>query len=292
MYGALYGLHEPPFDLAPDPRFLYSTRQHREAQATLRFGLTTPRGFTVLIGDVGTGKTTLAFAALAELNHSEHRCLLLTNPTLEREEFYDFLARGFGLSEAARSSKTQFVAELRPLLQRRSAAGGMTSLIVDEAQSLPDLLLEEVRLLGNMEAPGARPLNIVLMGQPELAVRLDEPSLRQLKQRFSLRCELTPFSLDETASYIAGRLRIAGGSAAAIFTRQAVVAVYQASSGLPRTINVLCDNALISGFAEQITPVTASLVEEVARDFKLSAGEDKPKFRPAFGAMGRPSSTH
>ena len=154
------------------------------------------------------------------------------------------------------------------MLERRIVGGGVTTLIVDEAQSLSHQLLEEIRLLGNMEAPGRKLLNIVLLGQSELGARLDEPSLRQLKQRISLRCELTPLSLNETASYIAGRLRIAGGSAPDIFTRDAVVAVYEYSAGVPRTINVICDNTLISGYAEQVIPVTAAIVEEVSRDFR------------------------
>ena len=219
-----------------------------------------------MIGEAGVGKSTLAHAAVAELKGSEHRCLLMTNPTLERGEFYDFLARGFGLSIAAMRSKTQFFAELQPQLELRSASGGVTTLIVDEAQSLSHLLLEEVRLLGNMEAPGLKLLNVVLLGQSELVARLDEPSLRQFKQRVSLRCELTTLNLNETASYIAGRLRIAGGSAADIFTRDAVMAVYECSAGVPRTINVLCDNALISGYAEQVIPVTAAIVEDVSRE--------------------------
>ena len=273
VYGTFYGLQTAPFDLSADPRFLFLTPHHREAQATLRFGLTTPRGFTVVIGDAGAGKTTLANAAVAELNGSEHRVLLLTNPTLERSEFYDFLARGFGLSRAARSSKTQFFVELQPLLQQRISAGGVTTLIVDEAQSLSHELLEEIRLLGNIETPGLKLLNVVLLGQPELGARLDEPSLRQLKQRISLRCELAHLNLNETASYIAGRLRIAGGNAAAIFTRDAVIAVHEASKGVPRTINVLCDNSLISGYAEQVVPVTATIVKEISHDFRLETTE-------------------
>ena len=210
VYGEFYGLNDPPFDLSPDPRFLFLTPQHREARATLTYALTAPRGFTVLIGEAGAGKSTLAHAAVADLNGSEHRCVLLTNPTLERGEFYDFLARGFGLSRTARRSKTQFFVELQPMLEERVAAGGITTLIVDEAQSLSLQLLEEVRLLGNLETPELKLLNIVLMGQPELAARLEETSWRQLKQRVSLRCELAALGLQETASYIAGRLRIAG----------------------------------------------------------------------------------
>ena len=144
VYGEFYGLNEPPFALSPDPRFLFLTPQHREARATLSLALTAPRGFTVLIGEAGAGKSTLAHAAVADLDDSEHQCLLLTNPTLERGEFYDFLARGFGLSRAARKSKTQFFSELQPMLEGRIAAGGITTLIVDEAQSLSLQLLEEI----------------------------------------------------------------------------------------------------------------------------------------------------
>ena len=223
----------------------------------------------MVIGDAGTGKTTLAQAAVAELHGSEHQCLLLTNPTLDRGEFYDFLARGFGLSEAARISKTQFFNELQPRLEQRGATGGITTLLVDEAQSLSHHLLEEIRLLGNMETPGLKLLNVVLLGQSELGARLDEPSLRQLKQRISLRCELTPLRVNETASYIAGRIRIAGGEPATIFTREAVTAVHELSGGIPRTVNVLCDNTLIAGYAAQMLPVAADIVAEVGRDFKL-----------------------
>ena len=269
VYGDFYGLNEAPFDLAPDPRFLFLTAQHREARATLRFGLTTPRGLTVLVGDVGAGKTTLAHAVVAELKDTEHQCLLLTNPTLERVEFYDFLARGFGLSRAARRSKVQFFAELQPVLEQRVEQGGVTTLMVDEAQSLPPQLLEELRLLGNIETPGRKLLNVALLGQTELGSRLEEPGWRHLKQRVSLRCELGPLNLSDTARYIAGRLRIAGGSAADIYTREAVIVVHEATRGVPRTINVLCDNTLISGYAGQVSPVTAAIVEEVSHDFRL-----------------------
>ena len=143
--------------------------------------------------------------------------------------------------------------------------------MVDEAQCLSLELLEEVRLLGNMEIPGQKLLNVVLLGQTELGARLEQPEWRQLKQRVSLRCELTALSLSDTARYIAGRLRIAGGSAADIFTREAVIAIHEATGGVPRTINVLCDNTLISAYADQVTPVTASIVEEVSHDFRLAA---------------------
>jgi general secretion pathway protein A len=269
IYGSFFGLKERPFDLTPNSRFLYLSSRQREAQSNLLYGLTTPRGFTLLIGEAGCGKTTILRATLSQLNDARSRCLLIDNPTLGRMEFYECLTRGFGLSEAAVGSKTRFLEEMHRNVQERFDAGGLTGLVVDEAQSLPYELLEEIRLLGNMEVASQMAFNIVLSGQPELADRLSESSLRQLKQRIGLRCELKPFDLAETSAYVAGRLRIAGGLPEEIFTREAVMAIYRASAGLPRTINVLCDNALIGGFAAQIKPVTARVIMEVARDFDV-----------------------
>jgi hypothetical protein len=146
----------------------------------------------------------------------------------------------------------------------------LSALVIDEAQSIPYELLEEIRLLSNIETTTAKLLNVVLAGQPELAARLNEPSLRQLKQRISLRCELKPMDLPETAAYMAGRLRIAGGRPEQIFTREAVGAVFQAANGIARTVNVVCDNALIGGFAAEVRPISAAFVEEVCRDFDLA----------------------
>jgi general secretion pathway protein A len=272
MYETFYGLRERPFDLTPNPRFLFVTPQQREALANLRYGLTTPRGLTLLIGEAGTGKTTLIQSMLAELRETSHQIVVLNNPTLTRNEFYEHLATGLGLSDGAKESKTRFLFELRRTLLERIQASQMTAVIVDEAQSAPFHLLEEVRLLGNIETPTTKLLNVVLAGQPELADRLNDPTLRQLKQRVSLRCELGPFDLQNTASYIAGRLRIAGGDAGQIFTQKAVMAIYEVSRGLPRTVNVICDNALIGGFAAQVRPITADIVRDVSDDFDFTRG--------------------
>ena len=261
----------PPFDLTPNPRFLFSSPRHAEALSNLRYALASSKGFTLILGEAGTGKTTLVRTALAGIADTPSRYAIVNNPTLRREEFYEFLAREFNLSPGAAHSKTRFLAELQRDVEARFAAGGLTGLIVDEAQSMPHELLEEIRLLGNIETATTKLLNIVLCGQPELAVRLNDTSLRQLKQRVALRCELRPLSLPETAAYISGRLRIAGGAPGNIFTREAVIAIYQASGGIPRTINVLCDNALIGGFAAQVKPVPVEIVEEVCRDFDLAA---------------------
>lgn len=299
LYGAFYGLAEPPFDLTPNPRFLFLSPRQREALSNLRYALATSKGFTLILGEAGTGKTTLVRTALSELGDTPSRYVLVSNPTLSRGEFYDYLAREFELSEEARYSKTRFLTNLQQEVEARFAAGGLTGLIIDEAQSLPHELLEEIRLLGNIETTTTKLLNIVLSGQPELADRLNDSSLRQLKQRVALRCELRPLTLDETAAYISGRLRIAGGLPGEIFTRETVIAIHEASAGIPRTINVLCDNTLIGGFAAQTRPIPVEIVEDVCRDFDLAvnggavvAPPPAPE-RPTngSGAAGPPSPT-
>jgi general secretion pathway protein A len=274
MYERFFGLRERPFDLVPNPRFLYLTSRQREALSNLRYGLTTPRGLTLLVGEAGTGKTTIVQAMLSEVDCESVECVLLSNPTLTRPEFYEFLAAGFGLPAEVVRSKTRFLFELRRHLVAQREAKRFSALLLDEAQSLPYELLEEVRLLSNIETPTEKLLNVVLAGQPELADRLNEPGLRQLKQRISLRCELAPFDFNETAAYIAGRLRIAGGDPVEIFSREAVLAIHEASAGVPRTINVICDNALIGGFAAQVKPVVRSMVDEGCRDFDLRLRPD------------------
>ncbi len=272
MYETFFGLHERPFDLTTNPRFLFLTPRHREALSTLRYGLSAPRGLTLLLGDAGTGKTTVLRAALNEERRPENRNVLLTNPTLTRPEFYEFIARGFNLDESCANSKARFLTEFQRDVHERHSAGGLTTLIIDEAQSLPYELLEEVRLLANIETSTVKLLNLVLVGQPELADRLNEQSLRQLKQRITLRAQLAPLDLKETAAYVAGRLRIAGGNVSEILTKNAVLAIHEISTGLPRIVNVLADNALMGGFASQTKPVDAAIVREVARDFDFGVG--------------------
>lgn len=280
LYAEFFGLDKAPFDLTPNPSFLFLTRQQAEALGNLRYALTSSRGFALIIGEAGTGKTTLVRAALERIGETASRYVVVNNPTLARSEFYELLAQGFDLSEAARHSKTQFLKELQAQIEERHARGGITGLVIDEAQSLPDELLEEVRLLGNIETATAKLLNVVMCGQPELAERLNDPSLKQFKQRLALRCELRALNLGETASYISGRLRIAGGSPKDIFTRDAVVAIHEASGGIPRVINVIADNALIGAFAAQTKPVSVEIVDDVCRDFDVM---------PSIGGSSGPS---
>jgi len=270
VYAEFFGLAEAPFNLTPDPRFLFLTDTMREALSNLRYGLSQSRGLTVLLGDAGTGKTTLVRSALDEMPRETTRCVLVSNPALNRTEFYEFLTAQFGFSSEAAKSKTRFLAELTDDLCRR-AATGVTGLIVDEAQSMPYELLEEIRLLGNIETTNRKLLNIVLSGQPELADRLNEPGLRQLKQRVALRCQLLPMSLPEASAYIAGRIRIAGGKPEQMFTAEAVGAVHRASAGIPRSMNVICDNALLSSYALQRKPVRSDVIADVCQDFDFAA---------------------
>ena len=292
MYEAFYGLRERPFDLVPNPKFLFLAGRQREALANLRYGLTTPRGLTLLLGEAGTGKTTLVQSIVSELAEGTVKVVVLSNPTLTRNEFYEFLARAFSLSHGAELSKTRFLFDLRRELLERQQQGVLSALIIDEAQSVPYELLEEVRLLSNIETTTTKLLNVVLAGQPELADRLNETSLRQLKQRISLRCELRPMDLPEVASYIAGRLRIAGGRPEQIFTREAIGAVFEASKGIARTVNVVSDNALIGGFAAHVKPITAAFVDDVCKDFDLTRAEaptEVKRFEVAEHQMAAPA---
>jgi general secretion pathway protein A len=281
MYEAFYGFRERPFDLTPNPRFLLLTGKHREALSNLQYGLTSRRGLTLLVGDAGTGKTTLIRAVIQDFEKQGAIIAYLNNPTLTRPEFYEFLTQAFDLSPRAAASKASLLSELSQVLERRRAAGLLTGLVIDEAQAMPDELLEEVRLLANIETTTDKLLPIVLAGQPELADRLNQVSLRQLKQRVALRCLLLALDAKETAEYIAGRIRVAGGNSVMVFTRQAVDSIYDRSAGIPRLISVICDNALISGFAADRRPVGRDIVEDVCRDFDLKGRVSAPGAHPA-----------
>jgi general secretion pathway protein A len=270
MYQHYYGLREAPFELTPNPKFLFLTARHREALSNLQYGLFAAKSVTVLVGEAGTGKTTLLRAALASDECRNVKCVYLNNPALSREDFVKTLASRFELSAEAGASKAVFVDELeRVLSDRRTRHGEISALVVDEAQSLSAELLEELRLLANIETATERLLPLVLAGQPEFGVRLDDPGLRQLKQRVALRCEITPFELTETAAYVASRIRTAGGDASKLFTREAITLIQEYSMGIPRTISVICDNALVSAMALERHVVDRAIVLEVCRDFCL-----------------------
>jgi general secretion pathway protein A len=270
MYQDFYGLRELPFELTPNPKYLFLPPQHREALSTLEYGLSSAKPITVLIGEAGTGKTTLIHAALESERCRGVRCVYVNNPLLTRKEFVETLSLRFGLSAQASASKAVLLDELGRVLEEGRNRGEITALVIDEAQGMSGILLEEIRLLANHETTTRRLLPVVLAGQPELGQRLNEPGLRQLKQRITLRCEVEPFQLRETAAYIGHRVRVAGGDAGRLFTREAVMLIHERAAGIPRTISVLCDNSLLTGFALGRQPIDAAIVREVARDFDLA----------------------
>jgi len=291
MYERFYNLAERPFELTPNPRYLFLSPRHAEALTTLEYGTRRRNGLTLLIGDAGTGKTTLVYAALERQRAESALHVFLTNPALTRDEFFDFLACGFGLSTEARTSKSRFLLELSASLAERSDAGGAAALIVDEAQCLSDAVLEEIRLLGNIETTSQKLLSIILIGQPELGDRLNASALRQLKQRVALRCTLAALDLAETTTYITTRIGVAGGDAASIFTRAAIEMIYVASGGIPRTVSVICENALINGFALGQRPIGAEVIAEVCRDYAIPLPADRANAPVLQDDPGQPSAS-
>jgi general secretion pathway protein A len=226
MYERFFNFRERPFDLTPNPRFLVMTEAHREALSNLEYAIASRKGITLLLGEAGCGKTTVIRAAIDRQSARVH-CVHVTNPALTRQEFVETLAVHFNLGEAARLSKATLLRELEILLRRRREADETTVLVIDEAQSLSNELLEELRLLANIETADDKLLSLILAGQPELADQLNQESLRQLKQRVALRCELRPLTIAETLSYLAGRVRAAGGVGSRVLTRPAGTRFHQ-----------------------------------------------------------------
>jgi len=269
MYERFYGLSDRPFDLTANPKFLFLSAKHEEALSVLLYALRAQKGITLLIGEAGTGKSTLLRAALEAGRVPECRAVYLHNPSLSRSEFFEWLAGAMGLPPEAAESKPRFLELFEAALHDRQRRGIASAIVIDEAQSLPDELLEELRLLANLETPTRKLVSLVLTGQPELAARLNQPQLRQLKQRVALRCLLAPLTRDETLEYIATRLSVVGGHRDTIFSRDALSVIFERSGGIPRTISVICDNALINGFAAGRKPVDAACALEASRDLDL-----------------------
>jgi general secretion pathway protein A len=276
MYNDFYGLSKKPFNMTPDPAFLFLTKQHREALAGLTYAILDRKGFVLLSGVAGSGKTTLLSWILQKLPVSRIQSSVILNPTLTAGEFLEMALLDFGLTEIP-ASKAQRLWALQKLLLKGKAEGKVNVLIVDEAHKLSGELLEEVRLLGNFENADEKLLQILLIGQSELDEILARPELFQLKQRISVRLSLDPLSSGEVGHYMAHRWRVAGGKTPP-FTELAAARVAGLSRGIPRLINSLCDNALIQAFAEESRAVTAEHVEVAAQDLLL--GEAKPKPRP------------
>lgn len=295
MYLDFYGLKELPFALTPDPRFIYFTPSHTEAMANLHYGIESGKGLIVVTGEVGTGKTTILRWMMQRLDRTVLVAYLF-NPRMTVAEFYQYISSPKLLDVPHWESKSELLLRLGEVLDSRHSRGLRTVLVIDEAHGLSPAVLEEIRLLSNFESDSAKQLQIVLTGQPELRDVLNQPELRQLKQRVALRCEIRPLpDIEETERYIASRLLAAGAERTDIFTPAAVDLVFRCSEGIPRQINNLCDNALLAGFASESEVVTRDIVEEVADTFDLlpnaqrgrQSGVEREGAARIFTAAGR-----
>jgi general secretion pathway protein A len=274
MYKSFFGLKENPFNVNPDPRYLYLTKQIEEALTGLMYGIQTRKGFITLTGEVGTGKTTLVNRLLDWLRQRRTRTAFLFNSRMNTSHLFDFILAEFDIPCESRT-KSQQLMKLNQWLLERYRAGETAVLIVDEAQNLTYPVLEEIRLLTNLETSTEKLLQIVLSGQPELEDKLKLPQLRQLKQRITLRCKTAPLTKEQTHAYIMERLRIAG-SVEQIFSPEAMDAVHLYSMGIPRIVNLLCEHSLINTYVEQERVVTPKVVEDIAREFQLDEIEPIP----------------
>jgi general secretion pathway protein A len=273
VYTDFYGLKELPFSLTPDPRFIYFTPSHIEVMANLHYGIESGKGLVVVTGEVGTGKTTVLRWMLQRLDRTVLVAYIF-NPRLTVPEFYQHLAALLDVQGWA--SKSDFLLALGRVLDSRHSRGLRTVLLIDEAQGLSPYVLEEIRLLSNFESDTAKQLQIVLTGQPELRAVLNNPDLRQLKQRVALRCDIQPLpNLEETERYITSRLLVAGAERTDIFSPNAIEFIFRCSEGIPRQINNLCDNALLAGFASGEEKIGRSIIEEVAISLDMLPRTDR-----------------
>jgi general secretion pathway protein A len=276
MYESYYGFSEKPFSLTPDPKFLYRSRSHAGAFDLLQYAIARREGFAVITGDIGTGKTTLCRALLEQIDRTTFTALVL-NPFLSEEDLLRRILQDFGVvsrdelaaGQLARATKPELIDRLYDFLLGLASRQAAAVLIIDEAQNLPLDVLEQIRLLSNLETDKEKLLQIILVGQLNLRTVLRSPELRQLDQRISVRYELQPFDAETVASYVAHRLTIAGGSASVAFTARALALVHRLSGGIPRLINLLCDRALVAGFSVQASRITADMVRHAAESLEM-----------------------
>lgn len=269
MYKQFLKLQKNPFEITPDPTFLYTTKQHNEALSSLYYGVKQRKGFVVMTGEVGTGKTLLVSCLLQLLSQNNFAYSYVFNPRLSPVEFLQYIVGDFGLPTSGRS-KSELLLDLSTFLIGRYRKGLTTVLVIDEAHHLSEDVLEEVRLLTNLETPQEKLLQILLIGQPELDDKLDSKELRQLKQRVVLRTHLRSLDLDETCGYVYRRLELAGcANPSQLFPVETIVELHRQSRGFPRLINVLCENALIHCYGQAITSVSTTVIEDIAADLRL-----------------------
>jgi len=293
VYAEFYGLKELPFALTPDPRFIYFTPSHTEVMANLHYGIESGKGLVVVTGEVGTGKTTILRWMMQRLDRTVLVAYIF-NPRLSVPEFYQHVATLLDVQKW--ETKSELLIELGRKLEERHSRGLRTVLIIDEAQGLSPHVLEEIRLLSNFESDTAKHLQIVLTGQPELRDVLNNPDLRQLKQRIALRCVIKPLpNVEETDRYITSRLLVAGAENTDVFSPEAVDYIYRCSAGIPRNVNNLCDNALLAGYAAGEATIRRDVIEEVAETFDMlpsnergvQKGETREAPAPIFSAASR-----
>lgn len=293
MYAEFYGLKEMPFALTPDPRFIYFTPSHTEVMANLHYGIESGKGLVVVTGEVGTGKTTILRWMMQRLDRTVLVAYIF-NPRLSVAEFYQHVATLLDVQKW--ETKSELLLELGRALESRHSRGLRTVLIIDEAQGLSPHVLEEIRLLSNFESDTAKQLQIVLTGQPELRDVLNNPDLRQLKQRVALRCVIKPLpNVEETDRYITSRLLVAGAERTDIFSPGAIDYIFRCSEGIPRNINNLCDNALLAAYAAGETTINRSVIEDIAETFDmlprsdrgLQPGEEREAPARIFSSAGR-----
>ena len=275
MYRAFYGLIRPPFEMTPDPGFLYLGETHREGLATLVYGVRSRKGFVMLTGEVGTGKTTLLHALLAQLDSNTDSAYIF-NPCLEPLDFFQLLFDDLGIEEKC-TSKAEYLLALNHYLIDRLQQNRTVLLIIDEAQNLSREMLEEIRLLSNLETPNSKLIQILLVGQPELGEMLDRDDLRQLRQRIVLRYALKPFDAGELEAYVEERLRLAGYTGKGIFKRSAFRELFAVTGGVPRLVNVVCDGALLTGYGRDRPTLDAEIIREVANDLHLNQASTAAK---------------
>ncbi len=271
MYLAYYNLNKHPFTISPDPGFLYLSEAHREGLAHLTYGVTHRKGFVVITGEVGTGKTTLIHTLLTKIPQ-EVRVAFVSNPTLSREDFFYLLAEAYQLG--AVENKAKFLVRFSHFLEKAYERDENVVLIVDEAHCLSEDLLEEIRLLSNLETPNSKLINIILVGQPELDAKLQSPDLRPLKQRITLYYHLPSMGREETFQYVKNRLVRAGAMDLDIFSDKALGKIYEYTKGVPRLINILCDRCMLTGFVKNCRTIDDKLIEECAGELNIKDQKD------------------
>jgi general secretion pathway protein A len=285
MYAQFYGLRESPFALTPDPRYLFMSEPHKEALASAVYGVQERKGFVLILGEVGTGKTTLIRHLLGRFGPNI-RSVFVFNPAVSFTELLQLMLRDLELP-CPSMRRVEMIDTLNDYLLKEAAAGRYVVIIIDEAQHLSPTVLEEVRMLSNLETARGKLIQILLVGQPELGEKLGRPELRQLRQRISLVAELKPLSYEDTVQYITHRLEVAGREGGGVFSRRALRTIYRASGGIPRLVNVICDKALVLGYGAEAPVIKAKIIREVLKDWQPFQRPATPTARPRARTRAR-----